>query len=116
MSDDSIVLLQCPGHELHEGVDDLPVMDDFVMAQFADAPVCTNTALVVTDRCAPTLSPCVEDFHDDQPQDSLGSMGPVEERDVAEEQAEDVQVFHPSLFLVVCLLGSTASVLYVSFV
>ncbi|KAG0593978.1 hypothetical protein M758_UG037200 [Ceratodon purpureus] len=33
-----------------------------------------------------------EVFRDDQAHQSLGSMGPIEERDVVEEQADDVQV------------------------
>lgn len=89
------------------------------MAQTADAPVCTNSDLDVTDQCALTLSPCVEVIPDDQPQDSLGSMGPVGDRDVVEEQAEDVQVFHPSLYLVALfslVLTCPATVLFVSFV
>ncbi|KAG0573035.1 hypothetical protein KC19_VG143100 [Ceratodon purpureus] len=92
LSDDSIVLLQCPGHEVHEEVDDLPILDDVVMAQTADEPVRTNMDLDVTAQCALTLPTCVEVIPDNQPQDSLGSMGPVEDQDVVEEQAEDVQV------------------------
>ena len=104
---------------MNEEVEDLRIVDDVVMAQTADEPVRTNMDLDVTAQCALTLPTCVEVFPSDQPQNSLGSMGPVEDRDVVEGQAEDVQVFHPSLYLVALfswVLTCPATVLIVSFV
>ncbi|KAG0578117.1 hypothetical protein KC19_5G206400 [Ceratodon purpureus] len=80
------------GHEVNEEVEDLRILDDVVMAQTADEPGRTNMDLDVTAQCALTLPTCVEVFPSDQPQNSLGSMGPVEDRDVVEGQAEDAQV------------------------
>ncbi|KAG0596341.1 hypothetical protein M758_UG245100 [Ceratodon purpureus] len=80
------------GHEVNEEVEDLRIVDDVVMAQTADEPGRTNMDLDVTAQCALTLPTCVEVFPSDQPQNSLGSMGPVEDRDVVEGQAEDAQV------------------------
>ncbi|KAG0597313.1 hypothetical protein M758_UG327500, partial [Ceratodon purpureus] len=88
-----------PSHNQTQGdapetssVEDLRIVDDVVMAQTADEPVRTNMDLDVTALCALTLPTCVEVFPSDQPQNSLGSMGPVEDRDVVEGQAEDAQV------------------------
>ncbi|KAG0594904.1 hypothetical protein M758_UG120800 [Ceratodon purpureus] len=79
------------GHKVHEEVDDLRIVDDVVMAQTADEPVRTVMDLDVTAHCALTLPSCVEVIPDDQPQDSLGSLGHVQDPDVVEGQAEDVQ-------------------------
>jgi hypothetical protein len=89
------------------------------MAQTTSVPVRTSMDLDVTAHCALTLPTCVEVIPDDQPQDSLGSMGPVQDPDFVEGQAEDVQVFHPSLYLVALfpwVLTCLATVLIVSFV
>ncbi|KAG0574488.1 hypothetical protein KC19_VG265500, partial [Ceratodon purpureus] len=80
------------GHEVNEEVEYLRVVDDVVMAQTADETGRTNMDLDVTAQCALTLPTCVEVFPSDQPQNSLGSMGHVEDRDVVESQAEDAQV------------------------
>ncbi|KAG0556428.1 hypothetical protein KC19_11G053000, partial [Ceratodon purpureus] len=80
------------GHEVNEEVEDLRIVDDVVMAQTADGTGRTNMDLDVTAQCALTLPTCVEVFPSDQPQNSLGSMGPLEDRDVVESQAEDAQV------------------------
>ncbi|KAG0574643.1 hypothetical protein KC19_VG279300 [Ceratodon purpureus] len=80
------------GHEVNEEVEYFRVVDDVVMAQTADETGRTNMDLDVTAQCALTLPTCVEVFPSDQPQNSLGSMGPVEDRDVVESQAEDAQV------------------------
>ncbi|KAG0504380.1 hypothetical protein KC19_N037900 [Ceratodon purpureus] len=80
------------GHEVNEEVEDLRIVDDVVMAQTADEPGRTNMDVDVTAQCALTLPTCVEVFPSDQTQNSLGSMGPVEDRDVVEGQAEDAQV------------------------
>lgn len=89
------------------------------MAQTTSVPVRTSMDLDVTAHCALTLPTCVEVIPDDQPQDSLGSMGPVQDPDFVEGQAEDVQVFHPPLYLVALFpweLTCLATVLIVSFV
>ncbi|KAG0562160.1 hypothetical protein KC19_9G122500, partial [Ceratodon purpureus] len=87
-----------PSHNQTQGdapetssVEDLWIVDDVVMAQTADEPVRTNMDLDVTAQCALTLPTCLEVFPSDQPQNSLGSMGPVEDRDVVEGQADDAQ-------------------------
>ncbi|KAG0594345.1 hypothetical protein M758_UG069000 [Ceratodon purpureus] len=80
------------GHEVNEEVEDLRIVDDVVMAQTADEPGRTNMDLDVTAQCSLTLPTSVEVIPNDQPQNSLGSMGPVEDRDVVEGQAEDAQV------------------------
>jgi hypothetical protein len=76
------------------------------MAQTTSVPVRTSMDLDVTAHCALTLPTCVEVIPDDQPQDSLGSMGPVHDPDFVEGQAEDVQVFHPSLSRCTVSLGT----------
>ncbi|KAG0593715.1 hypothetical protein M758_UG013400 [Ceratodon purpureus] len=56
----SSLLLQYPGHEVNEEVEDLRIVDDVVMAQTADEPGRTNMDLDVTAQCSLTLPTCVE--------------------------------------------------------
>lgn len=93
-------------------------MDDVVMVPLSDELVCKDPDLVATDQCAPILGPCITVVPDDQPQQSLGSMGPIGERDVVEERGDDVEVFYPSLnshALFSGILTCTVNVLLESF-
>ena len=99
MSDDSIVVLHCPGQRLHDEVDNLPLMDDVVMVPLSDALVSMEPDVVVTDQDDPILGPSISVAPGDQPQQSVGSMGHIGERDVLDECGDDVEVFYPSLYL-----------------
>lgn len=67
MSDDSIVVLHCPGQRLHHEVDNLPLMDDVVMVPLSDALVSMEPDVDVTDQDDPILGPSISVAPGDQP-------------------------------------------------
>ena len=68
------------------------------MVPLSNELVCKDPDIVVTDQCAPILGPSVDVVPDNQPQQSLGLMGPIGKRDVVEERGDDIEIFHPTLY------------------
>ena len=60
MSDDSVVVLHCPGQKFDDKGDDLLLIDDVVMGPLSDEHVSKHSDLDVTDKCATVLGPSVE--------------------------------------------------------